>query len=153
RTGKLWCSTNKGIFRFDPRTREIYSFEKSDGLQGNEFNRAHKFRFFDGRLAFGGTEGYTIFNPADFEGDFPETPVPIQLTSLQINNQLKHPSRPGSIVQEPLSLISEINLPSDKSHLRFEFAALLFNQPVKTKYRFQMVGIDKQWVENGTSNV
>ncbi len=153
RTGKLWCSTNKGIFRFDPRTREIYSFEKSDGLQGNEFNRAHKFRFFDGRLAFGGTEGYTIFNPADFEGDFPETPVPIQLTSLQINNQLQHPSLPGSIVQEPLSLISEINLPSDKNHLRFEFAALLFNQPVKTKYRFQMVGIDKQWVENGTSNV
>lgn len=153
RTGKLWCSSNKGIFRFDPKTKEIHSFVKSDGLQGNEFNRAHKFRFFDGRLAFGGTEGYTIFNPADFEGDYPETTVPIQLTNLQINNQLQHPSLPGSIVQEPLSLISEINLPFDKNHLRFEFAALLFNQPAKTKYRFKMVGIDKQWVENGTSNV
>ena len=153
RTGKLWCSTNRGIFRLDPKTKEIHSLEKSDGLQGNEFNRAHKFRFFDGRLAFGGTEGYTIFNPADFEGDFPETPVPVQLTSLQINNQLQHPSLPGSIVQEPLSLISELNLPFDKNHLRFEFAALLFNQPLKTKYRFQMVGIDKRWIENGTNNV
>lgn len=153
RTGKLWCSTNKGIFRFDPKTKEIHSFEKSDGLQGNEFNRAHKFRFFDGRLAFGGTEGYTVFNPADFDEDSPETPVPIQLTSLQINNQLQDPLLPESIVQEPLSLISEINLPFDKNHLRFEFAALLFNQPAKTKYRFKMVGIDKQWVENGTSNV
>lgn len=153
KTGKLWCSTNKGIFRFDTKTKEIHSFEKSDGLQGNEFNRAHKFRFFDGRLAFGGTEGYTIFNPSDFEGDSPETPVPIQLTSLQINNQLQDPLLPGSIVQEPLSLISEIILPFDKNHLRFEFAALLFNQPGKTKYRFKMMGIDKQWVENGTSNV
>lgn len=150
--GKLWCSTNKGIFRFDPKTKEIHSFEKSDGLQGNEFNRAHKFRFFDGRLAFGGTEGYSIFNPADFREDYRETPFPIQLTGLQINNQVQQPSLPGSVVQEPLSLISEINLPFDKNHLRFEFAALLFNQPGKTKYRFKMVGIDKQWVENGTSN-
>ncbi len=151
--GRLWCSTNKGIFRFDPKTKEIYSFEKLDGLQGNEFNRAHKFHFFDGRLAFGGTEGYTIFNPADFEGDSPGTPVPIQLTSLQINNQLYDPSLPDGIVQQPLSLIRKISLPFDQNNLRFEFAALLFNQPSKTKYRFQMVGIDKQWVENGTSNV
>lgn len=153
KTGKLWCSTNKGIFRFDPKTKEVYSFEKSDGLQGNEFNRAHKFRFFDGRLAFGGVKGYTIFDPADFDHAYRETSVPIQLTSLQINNQLHNSSQPDNIVQDPLSLIREIDLPFDKNNLRFEFAALLFNQPGKTKYRFQMVGIDKQWVENGTSNV
>ena len=153
KTGKLWCSTNKGIFRFDPKTKEVYSFEKSDGLLGNEFNRAHKFRFFDGRLAFGGVEGYTIFDPAYFDGAYQETSVPIQLTGLQINNQLHNSLQPYNIVQEPLSLIREINLPFDKNNLRFEFAALLFNQPGKTKYRFQMVGIDKQWVENGTSNV
>ena len=153
KTGKLWCSTNKGIFRFDTKTKAVYALDKSDGLQGNEFNRAHKFRFFDGRLAFGGMEGYTIFNPSDFEKDTPETPVPVQLTSLQINNQPNHPSIPGSLVKEPLSLISELNLPFDKNNLRFEFAALLFNQPAKTRYRFQMEGIDKQWVENGTNNV
>ncbi|WP_222837316.1 ATP-binding protein [Dyadobacter fermentans] len=153
RAGKLWCSTNKGIFRLDPKTKEIHSFDKSDGLQGNEFNRAHKFRFFDGRLAFGGTEGYTIFDPAAFDGNHPRTRMPIQLISLQINNELQQPSLRGSIVAEPLSLIREITLPFDKNHLRFEFAALRFNQPAKTKYRFQMVGIDKQWVENGTSNV
>lgn len=153
KTGKLWCSTNKGIFRFDPKTKQVHSFEKSDGLLGNEFNRAHKFRFFDGRLAFGGVEGYTIFDPADFDVAYQETSVPIQLTGLQINNQLHNSSQPDNIVQEPLSLIREINLPFDKNNLRFEFAALLFNQPGKTKYRFQMLGIDKQWVENGTSNV
>ncbi len=152
-TGKLWCSTNKGIFRLDPKTRMIHTFEKSDGLQGNEFNRAHKFRFADGRLAFGGTEGYTIFDPTEFEGNNPETSVPIQMTSLQINNKIQVPSEPGSIIRDPLSLVNEIDLPYDQNHLRFEFAALLFNQPVKIKYRFQLVGIDKQWVESGTNNV
>jgi signal transduction histidine kinase/CheY-like chemotaxis protein/AraC-like DNA-binding protein len=153
KNGKLWCSSNKGIFRFDPINYKIHSFEKSDGLQGNEFNRAHKFRFFDGQLAFGGTEGYTIFDPADFKEDYPETPVPIQITRLQVNNQEQDPSLPGSIIREPVSQINEISLPFDKNHLRIEFAALLFNQPAKTKYRFKMVGIDKRWVENGTSNV
>jgi signal transduction histidine kinase/DNA-binding response OmpR family regulator len=153
KTGKLWCSTNKGIFRFDPKAKTIHTFEKSDGLQGNEFNRAHKFSFFDGRLAFGGTEGYTILDPADFGGKNPETFVPIQMTSLQINNQIQIPSEPGSIIQDPLSLLKQIDLPYDRNHLRFEFAAMLYNQPAKTKYRFQMEGIDQKWVENGTSNV
>jgi len=153
KTGKLWCSTNKGIFRFDPKAKTIHTFEKSDGLQGNEFNRAHKFNFFDGRLAFGGTEGYTIFDPADFGGKDPETFVQIQMTSLQINNQIQIPSEPGSIIQDPLSLLKEIDLPYDRNHLRFEFAAMLYNQPAKTKYRFQMEGIDQKWVENGTNNV
>jgi signal transduction histidine kinase/DNA-binding response OmpR family regulator len=153
KSGNLWCSTNKGIFRFNPKTHTIHSFAHSDGLQGNEFNRAHKFRFFDGRLAFGGTEGYTLFDPSDFDDEFREIPVPIQLTGLQINNKQQHPSDQESIIRDPLSLIKEISLPFDQNNLRFEFAALLFNQPGKTNYRFQMVGIDHQWVENGTSNV
>ncbi|NCU04290.1 MAG: hypothetical protein GXC73_09920, partial [Chitinophagaceae bacterium] len=66
KAGKIWCSTNKGIFRFDKISGQVTAFEKTDGLPGNEFNRAHKFMFADGRLAFGGLDGYTIFNPANF---------------------------------------------------------------------------------------
>ena len=44
KAGKLWCSTNKGIFRFDPKNLKVeLTFEKADGLSDNEFNRALKF--------------------------------------------------------------------------------------------------------------
>ncbi|MEO8764652.1 MAG: ATP-binding protein [Ginsengibacter sp.] len=153
KTGKIWCSTNKGIFRFDVRTGRVTSFEKTDGLPCNEFNRAHKFLFPDGRLAFGGLDGYTIFNPADFNIDKKTAAVPVLLTGLQINNQSQDINIATRSIKGSLSTISVIDLPYYKNYLRFEFAAMLFNQPQKTKYRYQLSGVDQGWVENGTNNI
>ncbi len=153
KAGKLWCSTNKGIFKFDAATGQVTAFEKTDGLPGNEFNRAHKFTFPDGRLAFGGLEGYTIFNPADFDSLDKTGKVPLFLTGLQINNQSQDFSKANSMIKEPLSSLSFVDLPYNKNNLRFEFAALLFNQPQKIKYRYQLKGADEDWIENGTSNI
>ncbi|WP_164972605.1 hybrid sensor histidine kinase/response regulator transcription factor [Lacibacter luteus] len=151
--GNIWCSTNKGIFRFNRRTGQVTTFEKTDGLPGNEFNRSHKFMFADGRLAFGGLDGFTIFNPADFNSDAKKTEVPVLLTGLQINNQQQDFNIDNSFVKEPISIVSDIELPYNKNNLRFEFAALLYNQPQKIKYRYQLKGADNDWIENGTSNV
>lgn len=153
KAGKLWCSTNKGIFRFDQKTGMVTSFEKTDGLAGNEFNRAHKFRLTDGRLAFGGLDGYTIFNPDDFENSRVNQSVPLQITGLQINNEPQDINIPSSFIKESLSTLTDIELPYDKNYLRLEFAALLFNQPQKTKYRYQLKGVDANWVDNGHSNM
>jgi signal transduction histidine kinase/CheY-like chemotaxis protein len=152
-SGKIWCSTNKGIFRFDPVTKQVTTFEKTDGLSGNEFNRAHKFLFPDGRMAFGGLDGYTIFNPADFDIKNKRGEVPVSLTGLQINSEQQDANIVNSIISQPLPELSVIDLPYNKNYLRFEFAAMLFNQPQKTKYRYQLVGADRDWVENGTNNI
>lgn len=151
--GNLWGSTNKGIFRLNLNTYKISVFDAADGLAGNEFNRAHKFRFMDGRLAFGGLDGYTIFNPADFNQPEQVTPVPIQFTALQINNQVQDFRVKGSLVQQPLATLRSITLPHHKNYLRIEFAAMLFNQPLTTRYRYRLVGVDDDWILNGTSNL
>ncbi|RZS74644.1 hybrid sensor histidine kinase/response regulator transcription factor [Pseudobacter ginsenosidimutans] len=153
KTGKIWCSTNKGIFRLDPKTSHVVAFEKTDGLQGNEFNRAHKFVLPDGRLMFGGLDGYTIIDPANFEITSQTGLVPVLLTDLQINNEPQGINLPGSIVKQSISTLSSIDLPYDKNYLRFEFAALVYNQPQKIRYRYQLEGADKNWIETGYSNV
>lgn len=153
KAGRIWGSTNKGIFCFDVATQKtVFAFEKNDGLQDNEFNRAHKFLFPDGRMAFGGMDGYTIFNPADFKQEEITAEMPVQLTSLQINNEQQELSKSGDIT-EPLSTLKLLDLPYYKNNLRFEFAALLYNQPQKLKYRYQLKGADNNWIENGTDNV
>jgi signal transduction histidine kinase/AraC-like DNA-binding protein/ligand-binding sensor domain-containing protein len=153
RSAKLWCSTNKGIFRFDPVTKEVRSFEKTDGLPGNEFNRAHKFQFPDGRMIFGGLDGFVVFDPSDFEQKKINADVPVVLTALQINNEQQDVNIPGCIVQQPLPQLSRIDLPYNKNYLRFEFSAMLFNQPEKTRYRYQLVGVDAGWIDNGNNNI
>ncbi|MEO5648394.1 MAG: ATP-binding protein, partial [Ginsengibacter sp.] len=151
--GNLWCSTNKGIFRFNPVTHQVFGFEKPDGLPGNEFNRAHKFLFPDGRIAFGGLDGYTIFNPTDFDLKREVEAVPIQITSIQINNEVQDFTDKKGIVKESLSILSALDLPYYKNYLRFEFAAMQFNQPQKIRYRYQLKGADDKWIENGTNNI
>ena len=153
RSGKLWCSTNKGIFRFDPVTKQVRSFEKTDGLPGNEFNRAHKFQLPDGRMIFGGLDGFVVFDPADFYKEDTTGNVSLVLTALQINNQEQDVNIPGSLTKQPLPELSAIDLPYNKNYLRFEFSAMLFNQPTKIRYRYQLVGVDAGWIENGTSNI
>jgi hypothetical protein len=152
RDRKIWCSTNKGIFRLDQSTGQVTAFEKADGLAGNEFNRAHKFTFRDGRLAFGGMDGFSIFNPGEFDQKKINEKVPIQITSFQINNQVQNVGDAGSTIKDPLSTLTSISLPYNKNYLRIEFAALVFNKPNKIKYRYQLTGADKEWIENGTNN-
>ncbi len=151
--GNIWCSTNKGIFRMNVTTKQLTVFEKTDGLPGNEFNRAHKFAFADGKLCFGGLDGYTIFNPADFDATRKKETVPVMLTGFQINNQPQNIDIPGSIIRHSLNDLDAIDLRYDENYLRFEFAAMLFNQPQKTKYRYRLEGVDKEWIENGNSNL
>ena len=151
--GNIWCSTNKGIFRMDPKTGNINAFEKTDGLSENEFNRAHKFTLADGRLVFGGLEGYTILNPSNFNAPEKRGVVPILITALQINNEPQDINIANSFIKQPLSTLSVLKLPYNKNYLRFEFAALLYNQPQKIRYRYQLLGVDENWIENRNSNV
>jgi signal transduction histidine kinase/CheY-like chemotaxis protein/ligand-binding sensor domain-containing protein len=153
KTGKIWCSTNKGIFRFDKKTGHVTAFEHTDGLPGNEFNRAHKFMFPDGRIAFGGLDGYTIFDPANFAMDKKRAEVPLMLTALQVNNQPQGIEIPNSFIKESLNTLSVVELPYNKNNLRFEFAGMLFNQQQKTKYRYMLKGADENWIEAGTNNI
>ena len=62
----IWGSTNRGIFRLNLATHEIVSFSKKDGLQSNEFNSGAFATTNHGLFVFGGINGLSIFDPADF---------------------------------------------------------------------------------------
>ena len=92
--GRLWLSTNRGLCRFDSRTFDVRNYTTDDGLPSEEFNRYHDAALPDGRLVFGGTGGYTVFDPANVSDD-PDKPT-VALTALRINNQPVAPLGPDS---------------------------------------------------------
>ncbi len=124
--GILWCSSNKGIFSFDTRANTVLqSFTSKDGLTGDEFNRYHFFKLPDGSIAFGGIDGYVVFNPLTVANDNyqPE----IALTGISINNTAADYGNPASPLKQAINSLQEIRLPCDRNFLTFEFAALQFN--------------------------
>jgi ligand-binding sensor domain-containing protein len=146
----FWCSSNKGIFAFNTRTKAVQSFTMLDGLALDEFNRFHFFSLPDGKLAFGGTNGYTIFDPKKVATDR-FVPMPT-LTSVSINNKPADFGLSGSPFKQAINSLNEIRLPYNQNSLILSFAADEYNIPEKLQYRYQLVGFDEQWVNAAGDN-
>jgi len=146
--GHLWLSTNRGLCWFDINTFEVRSYTSDDGLPGDEFNRFHDVVLPDGRIVFGGVNGYTVFNPRRVREDGFK-PV-VALTALRINNQPVNASDPESPIRETINEVKEIILDHRQNFLSFDFAALQFNRSAKNQYRYKLIGLDDDWVYSGT---
>ena len=148
-SGYLWLSTNKGLCRFHPRTHQVRTLSTADGLLGDEFNRFHHLRLPDGRLAFGGPEGWVIFDPRSIQNDRFQPPV--ALTELRINNQ-SVPITPGKgLLPVPINGLDALVVPYRQNTIGLSFAGLQYNQSAKLQYRYQLVGYDDDWVKAGST--
>ncbi|NIJ53772.1 hybrid sensor histidine kinase/response regulator transcription factor [Dyadobacter arcticus] len=149
KSGYLWLSTNKGLCRFHPVTHKIQTFLSDDGLPGDEFNRFHHLKLPDGRLAFGGTEGWTIFDPNAMKADtyHPE----VAFTNLKINNV--NADQHAEIRTGQLNQLKKLTLPYDQNSLAFEFAGLEFNSPKRLRYRYKLEGYDNDWIVSDNTPV
>jgi len=149
--GLLWCSSNKGVFSINPKSGKVRSYVTKGEIPVDEFNRFHYFSLPDKQMAFGGTEGYTLFDPESLVDDTYEPKI--ALTNIKINNKNSSPDDPETPVTGAINSLEEIVLPYDKNFLAFEFAALQYNIPEKLQYRYMLSGLDDGWVMAGTDNV
>jgi signal transduction histidine kinase/ligand-binding sensor domain-containing protein/AraC-like DNA-binding protein len=145
--GHLWLSTNRGLCRFDTRTFEVRNYTTDDGLPSDEFNRFHDISLSDGRIIFGGSNGYTAFYPRRVIDDHFK-PV-VALTALRINNQPVGVMDPESPLSQDINETREITLNHQQNFLSFDFAALQFNHSGKNQYRYKLIGLDNDWIYNG----
>ncbi len=138
--GRLWLSTNDGLARFDPATGTFKSFNRSHGLQSNEFNFNAHYRSRSGELFFGGVNGFNAFYPDRIEAN-PHVP-PVVLTSF---TKLNQPVR----FDRPLSEVESISLDYRDYFFAFEVAALDLAAPEQNRYRYKLEGFDTDWVDLG----
>lgn len=143
RKGFLWLSTNKGLCRFDPGSFAVRNFSGSDGLQGDEFNSFHEFVLPDGRIAFGGTAGITVFDPQRINDDTFQPAV--QLTKVNINNKEIDAASNSDKFRNPPGEPAMLHLAYDQNFFTFYFAGLQFNSVEKIQHRYRLIGLDKDW--------
>jgi signal transduction histidine kinase/CheY-like chemotaxis protein len=90
-------------------------------------------------MIFGGIKGLTVFHPDSLR--FNEYVPQTRIVGLKVNNQKFDFVGKSSIV-----------LSHDQNLLTFDFAALEFTNPAQNQYRYQLVGVDKDWVSLGYKN-
>lgn len=141
--GRLWVATTKGLCRLDLGTRKIRVFDASDGLPSIQFNRGTRLRRRSGEFLFGGVEGIVGFDPGRLSSS--TAPPPVVLTRFDVFNEPQHPDTLGSPLSDSITETRRIEIPSRMSVVSFEFAALGFRAPERTRYQYQLEGFDTDW--------
>jgi signal transduction histidine kinase/DNA-binding response OmpR family regulator/ligand-binding sensor domain-containing protein len=152
--GNIWGSTNSGIFCLQAEKNRdsihwrFRNFTRANGLQDDEFNTNAYLKLPDGRFAFGGVNGLNIFDPRQvlLHGFMPN----VFITDILINNQPIAPSDETGVLTNTIEQSKSIRLTHLQDILTLEFSSLDFTAPEQNKYRYQLVGVDKAWVESGT---
>lgn len=145
----LWISTLEGICRFNYNANTVRNYQPTDGLQGHEFIQNAALKTMDGKMIFGGINGFNAFHP-DSVRDNHYIP-PVFITGFQLFNK---PAAFGknAPLKVPISEAKEITLAYDQSVFSFEFAALNYTSPEKNQYAYKMEGFDTEWLYAGTQN-
>lgn len=153
KNGNIWVGTGCGIDRvtLDGTEINIKSFGKSDGLLGVESNANASFEDREGYLWFGTTRGVFRYNPY-ITFDAQQAPKVI-LQSVKLYSK----DMPLGKFSDSLLPFSDLPwepvLPTNQNHLTFTFKGIYLSNPEKIKYRYQLVGIDKNFTETDQNTV
>lgn len=148
--GRLWYGMgNDGLQVLNRKTRAVSSFNKKGGLVGNHLWVSTK--AVDGTLYFGGTDGLVVFHPDSLNV---ERSVPrVTLTDFKLFNEsvpIRGSTRDTSEIASPLersiTVSHELVLKHWQNYFSLEFSALDFTVPENNRYRYKLVGYDKDWV-------
>ncbi|MBI3652438.1 MAG: hypothetical protein HY231_15565 [Acidobacteria bacterium] len=147
----FWMSCAKGIFRVKRADLNDYAdgkiaavasvvFGMTDGMLSRECNGGQPAggRSVDGKLWFPTTRGIAMIDPQQIALNGQPPPVVIE-----------------QVIADDKSLA--IALPTDLSaglgRIEFHFTALSFVAPTKIRFKYQLEGFDRDWIEAGNNRV
>lgn len=146
--GNLWCVTDQGLIRFDPKdstARNIKKFTTDDGLPFDDMNHFPFFTDKRGYIYCGSSSasgnGFFRFHPDSIPPDNLHIP-PIAITEFKVRNENIKPDT-------SISQIKHILLKYNQNFFSFEFAALDYVNPLKNQYAYKLEGLDEEWIYSG----
>ncbi|MVN90660.1 hybrid sensor histidine kinase/response regulator transcription factor [Mucilaginibacter aquatilis] len=148
RFGKMWFSTNNGLFEYDLQSKTKRGFGKWDNLQSQQYNYKAYYKDASGKLYFGGINGFNAFYPDAVQG-VSSTPK-VSFTNFQLFNKDLDFTDKNSPLKKSVSYTNEITLRHNQSVLSIEYACLSYVAPNKLQYAFKMEGFDKGWNSVGS---
>ena len=131
----LWLSTFRGIARFDKGSETFTSYGNEEGAQSLYADRA-SLHMSNGLFVFGGSNGITIFDPADFAK---ETRPPItRITGLKAGEE-----------SVPLSEGEVVSLDHSQNNLSITYTGIHYDNPSNNQFAYKLSPVDDDWREVG----
>ena len=147
KNNSLWLSTFEGLSRFNLNTQQFNNFSIADGIQGQLFADGSVLKTSRGLLAFGGSNGITIFSPDEIDKN--SVPPKVFLTELKVFNRRITPGK-GSVLKNPVYETGQITLPYNNNSISIEFSVLHYSNPAKNTINYKLENYDNEWRNAGS---
>ncbi len=145
--GRLWVSTPNGLSRFNPRTETFTNYHASDGLLTDRFATPVVAAMgAGGEMFFGSQKGLVAFFPGQVVER--KLALPVYLTDLRLFGEPVLPGSPS--LKQPIWSAAALELES-RSIVSFDFAALNYVDPARTRYRYRLEGFETKWNETDSA--
>jgi signal transduction histidine kinase/ligand-binding sensor domain-containing protein len=139
--GDLWAATNNGLSRFDHGAGAFQNYYVSDGVPA-DLTSLWKSR--TAEMLLGSYSGLIHFLPDRVA--LTQYAPPVVFTSFRLND-MPAPIGGDSPLKQSITLTQSLTLSHQQRIFAFEFAALSFAGPSRTRYRYRLEGLEAGWRE------
>ena len=151
--GSLWLTSNRGVMRVGrseveavmdgrkPRL-ELDRFGEADGLASYQCNGGSgpsALRDRGGRIWIATAGGAAVVEPKALRA-YKRTLPPVLVEQVLANDR-------------DVQVQGRLELPAGTRKLEFHYASLTFQTPRFVRYRYQLQGVDRDWIERGNQRV
>lgn len=140
--GFFWMPSDFGLMRFEKKTGICRTFLQAEGIPHEEFNRTSYYEDKDGKLYFGGLNGFIAFDPKKML-TVNSVQLPLQLTRFEaidentgIAQDLTYQASSGK----------EIILNRKLSSFIIHYSILDYDDPHLKRFAYYIEGLNSNWI-------
>ena len=136
--GDYWVTTNKGISKMTSDTKgwHFKNYDRTDGVQGDNFTRGASFVASDENILLGGTNGFNYFT-TDRVRENPNPPR-VHFTKLRVFNEEITGYGEQSPLKKHINIADEIVLTHHQNVFSIEYVGVSMTHADKHTYAFQL---------------
>ena len=134
----LWAAFAGGLSKINMHDFSISNYDESDGIIDDRFNQSF-LKLNDGRLIIGAARSFLVFDPAKITSA--KIPAAVTITGFKVFGA-------SVLVDSLINTDAFVALPYTNNSIHIEMASLQYNSFNKLKYFYQLVGVDKTWIQS-----
>jgi signal transduction histidine kinase/streptogramin lyase len=146
----LWISTIDGLSKMNIETGSFENYFKENGLQDNSFIYNSCAKLKNGRLAFGGVNGLSVFYPSQINShlNIPK----VYFTGLKVfNKEVSVSHGDNAILKESIFTADNIHLTHKHALFSIEFSTLTYYSARQIHFEYRLSENEK-WIHLGSRN-
>lgn len=142
--GCVWMGTDDGLYCYNIKQKHLARFDEGENTQGQVYYPLASLKGLDGKLYFGGTNGFTIVDHKKISYNIYKPRAVI--SDFFIDHEAVHPDY---LVKDSLR---KIVLDYDQTNFGFQFSSDSYHIPGKNRFKYRLRGYNDSWITVNAQN-